>query len=207
MKVPCLYPNETAICFATGPSLTAEDIELVRPYHEKGMVRTFGCNDSYKVVDFLDVHYACDVYWWEHHGMNCLKTLPPTCHVWTQSQQMAITFKLNHIPGRHEPAFCVKDSGFIHYGDNSGFQLLNLAYHYGIRKFILLGYNMGLVNHKRHFFGDHPGRMNKESPYEKFIIAYNLIQPDIKSVIINCTTNSALNCFKTSTLKEELAKL
>lgn len=207
MKVPCLYPNQTAVCFATGPSLTAEDVELVRPYHESGRVRTFGCNDSYKLVDFLDVHYACDECWWEYHGADCLRELPPTCHSWTQATKASMKLKVNHIPGFHNPGFYLKDSSHIHFGSNSGFQLLNLAYHYGIRKFILLGYNMGPVNSKRHFFGNHPGNMNKESPYDVFKIAFNQIQPDIKGAIVNCTVNSALTCFRTSTLQEELAKL
>jgi len=207
MEVPCLYPNETAVLFATGPSLTPEIVEQVRPYHESGRVRAFGCNDSYLLVDYLDVHYACDDCWWDYNGITCLKGLPSNCHVWTQSEKSSIKFKINHIPGSHNSGLYIKDRNHIHFGSNSGFQLLNLAYHYGVRRFILLGYNMGPVNNKRHFFGNHPGNMNKDSPYETFRIEFNRIQKDIKSSIVNCTVNTSLTCFRQSDLLTELQQI
>jgi len=207
MKVPCLYPNETAVLFATGPSLTKEVIEIVRPYHASGKVRTFGCNDTYYVVDFLDVHYACDEGWWNYHGEQALRTLPKNCQVWTQDNRSRNKFHINHIDGEYSPGLWITDRTKIHYGSNSGFQQLNLAYHYGIRKFLLVGYNMGLDKGKTHFFGDHPSDIRRVSPYDKFLENYNKIQKDIKPLIINCTENSHLTCFRKSDLLTELARL
>lgn len=207
MQVPCIYPNETAVLFATGPSLTKEVIEMVRPYHTNGKVRTFGCNDTYSVIDFLDVHYACDEQWWNYHGVKVLQTLPKNCHMWTQDRRSHNKYHINHIDGEPEVGLWVADRKKIHYGSNSGFQQLNLAYHYGIRKFLLVGYNMGPINGKGHFFGDHPSEIRRVSPFDRFIENYNKIQPDIKSLIINCTENSFITCFKMSSLKDELEAL
>jgi hypothetical protein len=207
MEVPVKYPGQAAVMFATGPSLTKEVVDLIRPYHASGKVVAFGCNDAYKLVDYLDVHYACDPEWWDLHVKEVLRGLPPSCHVWTQDPGAAEKYKLSFIPGFHKPGFYVANRQHIHFGANSGYQQLNLAYHYGIRKFLLVGYNMKMVNNSRHFFGEHPGRMKKDSPYDLFIHNYKSIQPEIQPMIINCTDNSALNCFKKMDLKEALDSL
>lgn len=207
MKIPCLYPNQTAVLFATGPSLSLDVVNNVRPYHENGKVRAFGCNDTYKIVDFLDVHYACDKEWWEYNGNEALKTLSPACHVWTQSKESADKFSINHIPGSHDGGLYIKDRSKIHFGANSGFQLVNVAYHYGIRKFILVGYNMGIKGNMTHFFGNHPGRLQKSSPFPRFIEAFRGIQPEIRDMIVNCTPNTSLTVFRVNNLIKELEDL
>lgn len=204
MTVPCIYPNEVAVLLATGPSLTEEVIETIRPYHNSGKVRVFGCNDSYKLCNFLDVHYACDKAWWEYNGMDTLHNLPSTCHVWTQDPESAQKFHINHISGEHRKGLYIKDRNLIYFGSNSGFQLLNLAYHYGIRKFLLAGYNMTPVGDKNHFFGNHPSKLQKSSPYGKFVLEFATIQKEIRELVINCTPNSALTCFVKRDLKEVL---
>lgn len=207
MKVPCLYQDEVAVLFATGPSLTKEQVELVRPYHASGKVRAFGCNDSYKIVDYLDVHYACDSAWWDVHETAPLEALAPTAHIWTQCAKSATRLRINHIKGSYTRGLYIKSNDHIHFGHNSGFQLLNLAYHYGIRKFILLGYNMGLVRGQYHYFGKHPGKLQKTSAFDKFITSFNELQPEIKEMVVNCTSESALTCFRLGNLEQELINL
>jgi len=207
MEIPVKYPGGVAVLFATGPSLTQEVVDLIRPYHEAGKIVAFGCNDAYKLVDYLDVHYACDPEWWDTHVPDVLNKLPGQCHVWTQDSSAAEKYKLSFIPGFHKSGLYMLNRSHIHFGANSGFQQLNIAYHYGIRKFLLVGYNMGVVNKQRHFFGDHPGKMRKDSPYDLFISMYNTIQPEINTMIINCTPDSALTCFKRMDLKEALDSL
>jgi ABC-type uncharacterized transport system substrate-binding protein len=57
---------------------------------------------------------------------------------------------------------------------------------------------------QKHYFGDHPTGVNRSSTYDKFIKAYNTIQPEIKELIINCTPDSALTTFKYNDLEKEL---
>lgn len=203
-KVPCMFPGETAVLMATGPSLTPEVIDTVRKYKNK--VKVFGCNDTYSVVDYLDVHYACDGAWWDKHP-NVLSTLPPDCHVWTQEVRTAQALGINYIKGSHNKGLCLDKPDHIHYGSNSGYQQLNLAYHYGIRRFLLVGYNMQPVDGKSHYFGDHPAGLANTSPYDKFLKAFATIPNNIKETIINCTPNSALTFFKYIPLEEALKAL
>lgn len=201
--VPNIYQDEVAVMMATGPSLTSEVIETVRPYHAQGKVRVFGCNDTYKIVDYLDVFYACDGAWWDRHP-NVLKTLPSNCHPWTQEMRVAAAQKINYIAGSHQNNLCMNRNDHIHYGSNSGFQQLNLAWHYGCRKFLLVGYNMQPIDNKYHYFGDHPQGLAQRSPYAKFVKYFDTISNDVKDLIINCTPQSALTNFKYMNLKEAL---
>lgn len=201
-NIPEKYPGEAAVLFATGPSLNKEDIALVKEYHSEGVVRAFGCNDAYRVVDYLDVLYACDYNWWEHHYDKVKETC--TAELWTQELNTRKKHNdINYTPGKFAPQLSVNPN-IIHYGANSGFQLLNIAYLMGIRRFILLGYNMG-INGNTHFFGSHPSGVRKgPSPWPKFIQAFKSVQPKIAKGIINCTEPSALNFYKQMPLKNIL---
>ena len=62
-EVPRIYEGKTAVLMATGPSLSHEDIEYLRPLHERGEIVVFGLNDCYKWCDYLDIFYFCDPRW------------------------------------------------------------------------------------------------------------------------------------------------
>lgn len=198
--IPLKYPNKCFILCATGPSLTTEVIETIRPYKDNYVI--FGINDSYRVIDFLDEHYACDGKWWNQWGSD-FRHVYPELSSWTQDTSSAQKFNLNHTPGRHSKDLSL-DSSLIHFGSNSGYQALNIAFLMGGRKFILLGYNMKASKGKKHFFGDHPEGLNKNSPYDSFVKNFNTIRPEIRKLVINCTEDSALDCFVKADLKEIL---
>lgn len=200
MKVPLKFRNKKAILIATGPSLTTEVIETIRQYKDDFII--FGCNDSYKVVDFLDIHYACDTAWWRMWGED-LKEKRPNLESWTQCEVSAKDFDLKHIKGKFAKGLSV-GSEIIHFGHNSGFQLLNLAFLMGCNKFILAGYNMQAVGGSRHYFGEHPDGLSRTSPYPRFIESFATVQPEIKPLIVNCTPQTALTIFRRNDLEEEL---
>ena len=59
---------------------------------------------------------------------------------------------------------------------------------------------------KRHWFGDHPKSMDRKSPYELFVKAFESIDvPDLE--IINCSRDTALGCFPRMTIEEALCTL
>ena len=199
MSIPLKYRNRPAILMATGPSLTEEVVEYVREHKTNHVV--FGCNDVYRICDFMDVHYACDTRWWKTNGPEFRK-LFPTLESWTQDQRASKEFELNHTAGKHLPGLSI-DPKLIHFGSNSGYQMLNIAFLMGCNKFILLGYNMKHIDNKTHFFGDHEG-MNNNSPYKTFLIKFKTVQPEIAKLVVNCTENTALRNFRISTLEKEL---
>lgn len=203
-EIPEKYLGDTAVLLASGPSLTDEVIEYIKPFHEQGIIRVFGLNDTFKICDFLDVFYACDPRWWDHN----LEVLDHPCpEKWTQDKNWGAKHKdlgIRTVSGGGGSGLSIRKH-HIHYGSNSGFQLLNLAYHYGIRKFILLGYNMHVPKGmKQHFFGPHPKPLNTTDNYRGFCSQYDRISDEHKKMIVNCTDKTALKSFRQSLLELEL---
>lgn len=195
------YKNKKAILIATGPSLTEEVVEIIRPYKDDFII--FGCNDSYRLVDFLDFHYACDKAWWDLHAKS-FREKYPDLEAWTQAKDYENSeFNLNVVEGKHARSLST-DSNLIHWGSNSGYQLLNIAFLSGCCKFLLVGYNMQKIGGERHFFGEHPEGLSRNSPYDKFVSAFTSIEEPIRNIIVNCTPDSALTMFRYNDLKEEL---
>jgi hypothetical protein len=195
---------------ATGPSLTLAQLEYVRPFVEAGKARIFGCNDVYKWCDFLDVFYFCDPRWYETNNSPETKPLPVgeyKCEqTWTQDAKAAPKYQINRVVGSGGKGLC-KDKNKIHFGSNSGFQMINLAYHFGIRRFLLLGYNMDVPRGmQQHMFGPHPKPLNRAHNYKGFVSAYRGMTPADKAMIINCTFPTALDCFVQLALPEALPK-
>ena len=80
----------------------------------------------------------------------------------------------------------------LHYGGNSGYQAVNLAYLLGAKTILLLGFDM----FGEHYFGKHPNILNNGSPYQSFIKSFETIDTKKYGIeIINCSRQSALTHF------------
>jgi hypothetical protein len=205
--VPILAGGRRAVLLATGPSLCREDIEYIRPLHERGEISVFGLGDAYRLCDFMDVFYFCDPKWLDVNpdALNC-----GAPEMWTQCAKSVAKFpdKLKRIAGSGGNGLC-ESPNHIHYGGNSGHQLINLAWHFGVREMYLLGFNMGATDkgrNKQHFFGHHPKGLNQNNTYKGFVGSFQKIKPEIREMITNCTEPSFLspNVFKYVPLREAL---
>lgn len=195
----------TAVLFATGPSLSDDVVSQVLAARMERKIFMFGCNDAYRIVPSLDAHYACDSGWWNVHYAEIAQQDFPL-GMWTQEPHMsAADFPaLRRIAGRGGAGLSASQDK-IHFGNNSGYQLINLAYLFGITTFILCGYNMSAVNKKKHFFGDHPQGLNRTQSYTGFVKNFDTIKPeDLGIRIINATPQSALTSFEKLTLTQAL---
>lgn len=149
--------------------------------------------------------YACDERWWDFH-----KGAPEFEGVkLTQSKEAAEKYPdVKLIQGCHANGKGLSfDEKTIHFGNNSGFQVLNLAYFFGATRIILIGYDMQRTNDKTHWHGDHPKPMHQPSGFEKWkknfaIAAKQLKERNVK--VINCTAITALNCFEKADLADVL---
>lgn len=186
---------KTAALLASGPSLNQGDVDYLR--HR---CHVMAVNDCYRIAPWADALYAADEEWWHlHKGAEGFAG-----EKWTQSSAAATRYDLRHIEGVDRPGLSL-DPHRIHFGLNSGFQALNLAVLLGAYRILLLGYDMRLAaSGKRHWFGDHPGAMNKDSDYRAFAARFDAILPQLDAVgveVINCTPGTALRCFPQAELR------
>lgn len=185
--VPRLWPNETVVCIASGPSLTPEDVAVVR-----GRARVVVVNNSYQLAPWADVLYAADARWWKWH-----KGAPDF-----QGLKYSVTKDSARWPGvivigRGASTGLSLDTTKVCLGGNGGYQALNLAVLLGASRVVLLGYDMAVAKDGRqHWHPDHPNTMR--SPYQNFRAAYPTLVEPLKAAgveVINCSRQTALTCF------------
>lgn len=201
MTAPRIWPGSTVVCIASGPSLTADDIEVVHRAHDAGQVKVIVINTTYQLVPWADCLYACDARWWKWHegamGFHGLK------------------YSLQAVRGKEYGVTVLKNTGTtgleldpsgLKTGHNSGYQAINLAVHFGATKIVLLGYEMQRSKDgKVHWHGDH--RQAPSVPFVLFLPAFpTLVKPlrDVGVHIVNCSRNTALNAFPKSRLEDVL---
>lgn len=190
---------------ASGPSLTQEDVNAI-----KGQ-KVIVINDNYLIAPWSDYMYACDPHWWMWHKERPeLKTFKG--QKWTQRESWEASEKeavekhheLNWIDSKCEMGLST-DPAFIHQGSNSGIQAINLAYHFGARRIVLLGFDMQPTNGKAHWFGEHPNKSHpKFNSLMKFYEHVADQAPTLGLEIINATRETALTCFKRQSLSSLL---
>lgn len=200
--------TDKGIIIATGPSLTKEQLEWAyyRWFHRGWPL--FGINNVYQRVPYLQVHMACNPEWWDVYGED-VKEVSPTSEKWTWDKPTSEKYDINYIEGLWGDSLS-KDPSFIHYGHASGYQILGLAYHYGIREFYLLGYDMSYPPGKpRHYFGEYPKalyhnpRTGPAGEFTGLIRQFETIdESDLGIKVFNLCETSALNHFEKGNIND-----
>lgn len=188
------WDNETVVIFGSGNSLTDEQIKAAIALNCKYIV----VNDTYHRVPSADVLYACDYRWWDRH----YESIDFNGELWTQDLRAKREFGLNWVLGRNKSGL---GSDCVHFGGNSGYQAINLAYLWGAKRIILLGFDCKLVDGKTHWFGQHPQGLNQNQGFATWINNFQQLAKDLEVEgieVLNCSPDSALECFKKSSITE-----
>lgn len=202
----------------TGPSLTEEAIKLIR----ESDLPKFGCNNTYQLFD-LEALLSCNPEWWDYYWPRDERLREGEFTKWTWDKPTANKYGLAYIQGRWGDGLST-DSRVIHYGHSSGYQLIGLALHYGVKEFILIGYDLKypggydgtrrVPGSGRHYFGEYPKELEHwtrfnigpEGELEGLLKCYRTIVPDEYGIrIINCSPDSALDFFEVGELEEYVA--
>jgi len=142
--------------------------------------------------------YACDDHWWDRYVAEIKRDFAG--ELWTQSVRSGKRYGINVWEGQSMPGLGRKK---IHFGNNSGYQAINLAYLLGAKSIILLGFDMKRQAGKTHFFGDHPYHKNHQGPNDDVMRRWcaNFVQlaADLKQegvTVYNATRETALKAFE-----------
>lgn len=160
-------------------------------------------SDAYKLAPWADALYSCDPEWWDEHAAK-VTAAGFTGQRWTQSQSAALKYGLRWISALRRDGLS-RDPRVIHTGGNSGYQAVNLAYLFGARRILLLGFDMKPSAGREHFFGSHPGQLRRSLPFNVWIQDFRTLAADLKAEgveVINCTPGSALDCFPKAQIED-----
>lgn len=197
------WADRPAVIIASGPSLSDEQLELVRL-----AVATERCNAIAVNNTALRAHFAPLAYFGDYLAVRqYLQALRPVFRglVWTGSKAAAERWHLPHVRTTNRPGL---GETIVHLNGNSGFQALNLATLLGARRVLLLGFDMRLgADGRKHWFGDHPAPLVQEVLFDLWRANAEHIAVDarVRGIeIVNATPGSALECFERVELGEVL---
>lgn len=176
-----------AVCLASGPSLIQEDIETVRQWRERTGGLVYVTNTTFRSALWADVLFSMDGRWWRVYALEAKATFKGDLVTSSQSyKSYGITFS------RH-----------LTFG-NTGAGMVNLAFHRGARKILLLGYDAQLTNGKVHHHGDHPKPLCNALSYPHWPGQFERLAQALKGKveIINCSRETALKCFPKMSLED-----
>ncbi len=204
------WEGETCAVLASGPSMTRAAAELVR---ESGC-RSIAVNNQGIPFDghaamapWADILYASDAKWWHNYAKEAAAFA---------GRKVTIAQSGDREPHLISDEVAVMGHGGVNgfdertthlrTGSNSGFAAVHLAIHFGVRRIVLVGFDM---HGKRgeHWFGHHFWRRGYKSRYDLFINCFKRAAPEFsaRAEIVNCTPGSALTCFPSMDLKEALS--
>lgn len=190
------FAGRVVVVVASGPSLTLADVNACR-----GRAAVIVVNDNWRRAPWADALYAADPEWWDHHrGVTQFRGMRVT-----QDKGAAERWGLHHVHGRRAKGFALKP-GHVHWGDNSGYQSIDLAFGYGARRVVLLGFDMQSTGGKSHWFGDHPPEIRRQSALHIFAANFDeaaRLHPELD--IINASRETALTCWPRMPIEQALA--
>lgn len=194
-----IWPDETIVVLASGPSLTQADVDACRGR------RVIAVKDAVRLAPWADVLYFAGVgvgSWWKTYttlirSFAGLKfTLEP------KAEALAPMLRNTGMLGLET------DPTGLRHGRNSGYQAVNLAVHVGARRIVLLGFDMRRdANNRSHFFGEHAYH-TVPSQYDMFTRCFDSMIAPLQVLgveVLNATRDTALTSFPRVSLAEALA--
>lgn len=197
-SVPRCWPGETVVCVGTGPSLTAEAVASVR-----GRARVIAIKDAIDLAPWADCLYACGSdrnQWWQRRG-DAVNFQGPRYTLDAKAAKWADVLKFTGVDGLETRPEALRT------GQNSGYQAINLARHFGARTIVLLGYDMRARDNADHYFGNHAH--GTRLPFPMFIRHFKTLVEPLRAegiTVLNATPDSAITDFPRVTLDAALAE-
>jgi predicted peroxiredoxin len=203
---------KTIACIGTGPSITQEQVDTAR---DKGF-ELYVCNNAYQLAPDAKLLYGCNLAWWEHYWHE-VRDLP--CEKWTTNIEAAGRYELNWVAEKFMWGLS-EDHGVISHGHGSGFSLVSMAHRAGADRIVLLGYDLKYApdydgrarfigSQPRHFFGEYPEKMQhwpsvrvNRGVHIELVELYRAVKEQGLVEIINCTPDSAIDCFERMHIEE-----
>lgn len=193
------WSGQTCVIAASGPSLTPEQV-----LRAGASTRVITTNSSWKLAPDPDVIYGCDFMWWKTYHAEVKQAFGNLDRCWTQDRSAAQQFGLRYV--RNEGRVGLGHRA-VRVNGNSGAGAINLAYLFGCRRILLIGFDMREVDGRKHWHANHPAPLVQTQMFREWIHKFMTLAADLKQAkceVINCTPGSALQCFPMSTLDKEL---
>ena len=201
-------PWRNAVVVASGPSLTPQQCSLIAAARANDRCRVMVVNTTFRALPDADCLYACDDKWWRAHIAEVDRAFIRG-ELWTTDEKARDGLGICWLGIKHRPGLS-RDPLYLHSGGNSGYQAINLAFHWGARRILLVGFDMRRTDGRSHWHGDHPRPLSNPQTPETWVRNFTPLADDLVPEgveVINCTPGSALGQFPRADLAATLAAL
>lgn len=199
--------NRTCIVIASGPS-AADALGPAASWRDWPCLTV---NDSWRLAPHAAAVYAADYDWWIQRdaGLRYVDLIRVGFRGgrFTSDARAAKDLELRHIALERKAGLSTVE-GLIRTGGivgNSGAQAINLAYLWGARRILLVGFDMCKRGDVVHWFGDHPRPLKNDPAFARFVEGMGPMAADLHAAgveVINCCRWSALPYWPKRTLVE-----
>lgn len=172
-----------------GPSLKSVDVDRLRGS------RVIAVNNAYKLGDWIDVLFYGDCHW-----------LQPNKHAMQNWPGLKVTVCEGHagkldikvLSRRRAMQGLSTQPGTLTWNLSSGACAINLAFLFGVKRIVLLGFDMRKVDGEPNWHHDYGPRSPNHDPYKRFLRPFPAIAEALKRhhvEVVNATPESALTVF------------
>lgn len=183
-----------AICIASGPSLTTEDVALAKDWRDQNPAgrKVFVANTSFRIAPWADTMFAANDGWWRAYGREAASTFSGE--------------KLTH-PHSSTRIAHPEEEGWSMYG-SSGAAIIGIALRRGAQRVILLGYDCQHTHGQTHWHGEHPPGLPSCPSPEAWIPGFVRLAADFPdATILNSSRATALTVFPIVPLETALGQV
>lgn len=200
---PRLWPDGECFILGGGPSLEEVDLSLLEGK------RVIAVNNAYELGAW-DVLLYGDCGWPTYEGTEkkphkeiLLQWAGLKVHPCQNAEKLP---GIKTMPRRNRPNGICRNPQKLAWNLNSGACAINLAFHFGVKRIVLLGFDLQEVDGRHNWHMDHPhADRAKFNPYERFRQPFPDIARDLEELGVEClnaTPGSALDVFPIVTLGE-----
>lgn len=178
--------------------------------HDKHVI---GINNAYMLGTWIDVEFFGDYNWYLIHraALASWPNLKVSCAVRIGSSSYE-GVKYIERDNKHTSGISTNVSA-VSWNNNSGTAAISLAHHFGVKRVLLLGFDMTVGNgNASHWHGPHRQEPNKDikhrlSSFNRHLKGFPMVARDaslLKMEILNVSQTSVVQEFRKVTLDEVL---
>lgn len=183
-----LWPDSTVFVIGGGPSLAEMDLSPI--WNQ----RVIGVNDAFKLGNWVDVCWFSDCRWyeWNKELLKEFSGVIASCTNCSCNHPRVLQVK------RLEGSGIVTNPAIVRWNKNSGASAINLAYHLGAKRIVLLGFDMKQKDGQNNWHQNHKHNPRPTIYQNLFLPPFDIIARDAKNLgieILNATPDTDLKAF------------
>ena len=192
--VPRIWDSAKPVfVFGGGPSIKGNDYSGLSHY------RSIAANSSFKIGKWIDVCLFGDFGWWDHFGgRENTRSFPGLIVSCNPAKVFHIIPRVVQVNRGKHVGIDTK-TNYIAWNYNTGFAAINLAYHFGARTIVLIGFDMKADGKEKNWHKDYHVDGVRPKPvkgmWKRYMSCVPAIQKDAERLgvtILNAAPNSAI---------------